>query len=423
MNNKLLAIVTISFVLLVSFFVLFSRTGERHNWRVTYEPSSEEPYGTYFIKSLLSSLYEDHDFEELDQPLRTLLDDKEGAINYVFIGERLYLDDESRERLISHVHDGSRAFIASNYLPEKLVQYIADTSRSYQDVFPKDYDLMDVLGGGFTEDTVANMMINNSDSLAEPVSFYYRGRTGKEAHRWYFINQAHDKDRVLKEITGLGFISGHHTNFFKIKVGEGAFYFHMSPLVFTNYHINRDEGFQYAREAFTNLEPGPVYFDEFHDRKHYSKQETQTPFAFILSKPALRVAWYLLLLTMLLFLLFKAKRRQRIIPVLPTYANDTMNFIQTIGRLHQKQQNVKGIVEKQMNIFLSFLREHYYLATNVDEAELIRKVAEKSEISEQLVRNIFVKYKDIQRSGHNKISEEELRIFYSMLQNFYKKCK
>jgi hypothetical protein len=53
---------------------------------------------------------------------------------------------------------------------------------------------------------------------------------------------------------------------------------------------------------------------------------SMSPMRFILNNPPLRYAWYLLLLGLLIFVLFNAKRKQRIVPVIEPLKNTSLDL-------------------------------------------------------------------------------------------------
>lgn len=430
MRNRLVFLGIFSFVLLLVVFIMFYR-GQGTDWRETYKPASEEPYGTKFIKSLLADLYEDHDFTVIDKPLKHALDETPEQFNYVFIDHSVRMEQASMERLVKQIHNGNKAFIASKEVPLKLLGRILDPGNKeyyYKEAWEE--------AGAFPlakfskyEDTTVSMGLYQRDlPTDEPIDYYFQGRFEQWAYGWNFFDTL--KDRTATDrVQALGFLQPDLVNFFQVDFGEGSFYFHLGPLAFTNYHINREEGFAYARQAFSYLDAGPIYFDEFENPLGTASNQSNnprygdSPLQFILNQTSLRWAWYWGLLMVIFYLFLRGKRRQRIIPVLPSYSNDTLAFVQNIGRLHYKQSDIRGISKKQMGVFLTYLRDHYNLATNIDEGQLARQAGGKAGLDPQLITSIFTKYREILKKEEASLTEGDLRIFYSMINNFISKSK
>ena len=59
-----------------------------------------------------------------------------------------------------------------------------------------------------------------------------------------------------------------------------------------------------------------------------------------MSQPALRITWRLMLLGLLLYLIFKGKREQRIIPIIKKPENTTVEFAQSISSVLRRKSVV-----------------------------------------------------------------------------------
>ncbi|MBK9014266.1 MAG: hypothetical protein IPM82_09290 [Saprospiraceae bacterium] len=183
-------------------------------------------------------------------------------------------------------------------------------------------------------------------------------------YEWTFLPEEY----LCEEQTtfaSLGLINGENTNFMSAAYGKGEFLLHTTPLAFTNLHLVEKRGLEYASKAFSHLSAGPIYWDEraydpFNDMAG-GNSDKESPLKYILSQPALAWAWYILLGMAVFYLIFRAKRRQRVIPVLEKNANTSLEFIGTIGRLFFIQNNHRQLATQKMRLFLIFVRERYHL--------------------------------------------------------------
>ena len=123
----------------------------------------------------------------------------------------------------------------------------------------------------------------------------------------------------------------------------------------------------------------------------------------------------------LLYLIFRAKRKQRIIPVIAPNTNSSMEFISTIGSLYFLQNDHKKLCIQKMKLFLAYLRERYFLSTKDLDDSFIEKVVAKSEIPKEVVQKILLYYKNIESSSF--VSEKTLIEFHLEMDKFYKNCK
>ncbi|WP_321538614.1 hypothetical protein [Flavobacterium piscinae] len=84
------------------------------------------------------------------------------------------------------------------------------------------------------------------------------------------------------------------------------------------------------------------------------------------------------LIGMIIFMIFNAKRKQRIIPIIKPLENTTVDFTKTIGNLYFQEGNHDTIMEKKIIYFLEKLRQDYLINTqNLDE-DFIKKVHQKT---------------------------------------------
>src|SRR5579871_5141807 len=77
----------------------------------------------------------------------------------------------------------------------------------------------------------------------------------------------------------------------------------------------------------------------------------------------LKWAYRIALITVIIFVFFEIKRRQRIIPVIEPLRNSTLDFVRTVGGVYFHQHNNKNIAEKKIQYFFEFIRSHFYLST------------------------------------------------------------
>jgi hypothetical protein len=143
--------------------------------------------------------------------------------------------------------------------------------------------------------------------------------------------------------------------------GRGHFYLCSVPLAFGNYWVLRPRAADFAFAALSYLPAGrPAWWDEYQKQGRLGEQST---LRVIMAHPALRTAYYLLLVAGLLFVLVEARRRQRIIPTLNPLPNTTLLFTRTVAGLYQQGRNHAQIAEKKTALFLDYLRTRFHEPT------------------------------------------------------------
>ena len=99
---------------------------------------------------------------------------------------------------------------------------------------------------------------------------------------------------------------------------------------------------------------------------------------YILSQPALKWAWYLFLIGMLVFMFFNAKRRQRVIPIKEPVPNTTVDFTKTIGNLYLQEGSHHLIIEKKIIYFLEKIRSEYLIDTFQLDETFVKRLHQKT---------------------------------------------
>ena len=148
--------------------------------------------------------------------------------------------------------------------------------------------------------------------------------------------------------------------------------------------------------------------------------EKDGPLKYILAQYQLRWAWFIMLSLIGLYLLFTAKRKQRIIPVLEEKSNTSLDFIQTIGQMYFHQGEHIRLCDMMMKQFQTFVREKYHLASREMNEEFINTIALKSDIPFEHIKKIVGYEFLIER---NSITEQTMVDFHHLLNYFYKNCK
>ncbi len=423
-NNRLINIVVISIAVLSAVAFYFMQEDDlKHNWYESYKVDSDEPYGTKVVKAVLENNTGDYKFTTIEKHIaKELPEDPSTPSNYVFIGQGYHLDSMDIEQLVKFVQNGNNVFISSHRVPEDLMDYYL-----YEDECNYQY----WQGYRTLYDTIGRINHDHPTLKKEtPFEFHYKYGRKVRSYSWRFI-PARYFCQNRPEITSIGKINEEYINFMRVEYGKGNFYIHTTPIAFTNYHQITDEGFDYTKTVFSHLPKGDVYWDAYshvgvfddNDRSSWRDPRAlsnKTPLQYILSQPSLKWAWYVLLLMGGLFLVFRAKRRQSIIPIKDPNSNTSLEFIETIGSLYFQQNNHTKLSLQKMKLFLGFIRDRYHISTNVIDEEFIKKLSKISEIDEVRVNGIFKRYNQIKEKG---ASEDQLVFFHQSIDYFYKNCK
>lgn len=394
-----------------------------YSWKQHYLQDSLDPYGSLYFSELTEKIQGLDSLMILTTPIAASLPSAANSSNFVFVGEGMNLSTEDLNQLLAYVNLGNTALLACRVFPVDLINKI----------YPIPCDSTNWYGLSSTWDSTAQMSLNHPDLLSDSIflfTFYNRERVSYYA--WQFVSHLHICDS-LEGFTELGKLNNGLANFVRIPYGQGYFYLHTNPVAFSNLSLLERSGVNYSELVLTHLQDGPVYWDEQSrislnvgerlngDSLLDKNLNSKSPLQFILNQPSLAWAWYILLAMGLLFLIFRAKRRQRVIPILEPNNNTSLQFISTIGRLYFMQSNHKQLALQKMRLLQVFIREKYNMNPRELDKDFATRLASRSGVGIAHIQHIFKMHKNI--ASGNFVSENTLIDFHKALEKFYHNCK
>ena len=417
MKENRIVIIAVCAVLLVAVIFYFSLRdeGPRYQWYENYRATNDQPYGLAFIHKMLQTYRPDAAFTLNDKtPLSHFIKgiDDPGNTDYVFIGSTIYLDEDGVGSLARFIEDGGNVFIASQYPPDELLSavYFKECGREI----------------GYKTNNTTKVHLNFfHDRLRtpSPVSYSYRFIYDDQNYGWDYFNQNIFCDSA-KTLAALGYMDKEKVNFIRIQAGAGNLYLHSNPLVFTNYFLTNREKVAYSSAVFSHLDGRDLIWDEFSKIPTYPDSNSyDSPLYYILQQPSLKYAWWLMLVTVVLYVYFASKRKQRPIPVREPKRNTSLEFVNMISRLHYKNGNHLDMAHKKMKYFLYFVRSKYGIHAEKFRDEHIRRLAAKSKVNLSDVEVIFSRYYLIEEKFKTNIEANRLVDLYDSIDNFYKLSK
>jgi hypothetical protein len=445
-NNTTAIVVGIVIALFIGLIFVFmgGETGDKFNWSTQYNEKGKQPFDLAIFYSLFTESYELNITRE--RVTRELPNDASaiGSI-YCFIGNQPKYSEEEAEHLMRFAENGGTVFISSEHLPDSLMQFL---------VFRSDCGFESIdnqalwtahslnINAQFTHPSLISST-PYSISLPKDLS----GMSAWQAQNWsYFPLSSICGEGNTVPIALLGTvtfdnsnfsnngINGNNTthteaNFIRFTTKKGFIYIHTTPRFFSNYNMQTEEGLEYANKVLAHFNTKKVYWDRVSvvlpkKKKQQAAQNPvpRNPMEYVYGQPALRSAWYILLGSTLLYMVFRAKRRQRVIPILEPNRNTSLEFIQTIGKLYFQQQNHRNIFNKLMSHFLAHLRQRYHIVATEFTPQFIERVAYRTDIPIEIVSAIFDRYDQINVQFKNKYTElavSALNNFYVLIQRFH----
>jgi len=365
------------------------------DWRYSFSGNDKIPYGSYVFRDVLKHTYPEKKFTDYDGGLfmYTKYNERPEKSAFIFITKNFALDKLDLQQLLSFANDGNDIFISA----EEFSKNITDSLN-----FTTIYDWKHPIDSS----TITRLNFTNPSLKRD--SGYAISASLAEFNIVSF-------DSLYTTV--LGTDDREHVNLIRIPHGQGNIFINSTPFLFTNYNILYGN-YRYPFAVLSYLRGNAFVWDEFYKP---NKREVSSPLRYILTQPALKAAYYLMIMTILLYLIFRGKRKQRIIPVIEPPRNMSLEFAHTLGQLYFNNGNNRDIALKKYSHFCEHLRTKFYVKNVSEEPEFCKQLSEHSGVDLKTVTHIF-KYARI-ISNQSWTSDEDLMYFNSQIEKFYNKTK
>lgn len=401
---------------------LSNRKVESINWEKDYNSESKHPYGTYFIREILQEGLPNHTVKDIDVSVEEYFDSTDLQIDaeevtYMFVGKSLNLFPSEVQDLLDFVDAGNNIFIAAEFLPARLLDnlFINYNGDDYFD---------------YTSDT-SIVLSFNSENFPNEYNLINWEKDKPKTRRWRYVNY------------GISYTNGsvrgkakYRPCFIEFEYGGGKILLHTVPQAFTNKYLSTNQGREYVEIVLSYFPNSAILFDNYttgvyenelmeidHNNSNGSSGRwlsSDSSFNFLLSNMQLRWAYLLIIFAVVLFIVFRGKREQKIIPTTQSNDNSSLEFTETIARLYLKQNQHNKLIVHMEKIFKNKMRAKYFVAYN-DDVSYTKRLAQKSGVEEEEIKALLKHFK----GGKNitAVSDEYLVNLYKRLNDFYKKAK
>lgn len=424
----------------VIVWILTLLLGSSTNWNEVYHKDASIPYGGMVISEMLRKSNPDSSFYTINSKITESisLDTIPEGSSYVFLGSRHFVDSSEVDFIKSFVAQGNDAYIICKRQNVTLLNDLVSYNIDFLEVLDEEFGFYTSPMNQF-RDSVAWANISwssevDSEALAEDYRMTWIEDQVPTTHSWRYFKSG-IKTMDGDPVTTIGELREDYVNCIVIDYGKGRFILHSTPELFSNYFMRDPLGYDYANILFKDLGDGMILWDE--DNRNFqetkgnaedfanSYEAEEGPLSFILSQPRLRNAWYMMLLAVVLYLLFGARRNQRVIPVLAKNANTSIRYSETVGQIYMQQKDHRSLAILKMKLFLAFIRDHYNIKTSLsspeEEQRLVKTIAQKSNIEQENVERIFRQKNGIKNASD--IQVDALIKLHRHLEYFYNNCK
>jgi len=403
---------------------LLSFYGCPTNWSENYRYDEKEPYDIYALHQLLEARPEG--LTMISDSLAQLNEHTTGHANYLFVGRYAFYNERAITELLDFVERGNTAFIAANDLPEDLASHLFG-----DDCYYGIYDTDQIIP--FLQLDTVSLQITERGQNFDLVQVYDHNPYRRTTH--YVSEELLCDPNIDNEV--MGTLDTAFINFVRLSWGEGNFYFLTNPIFLTNYFLTDSLRHEYAEASLAVLGEGPVYWDE-HSRVPPSVARQRDnrrnrgsggynggrnlltgneALSYIQEQAPLALAWYTLIFAALLFVIFRGKRRQRIIPTIHRRENSSQRFIDTISRLVYQKGNHAAIARQELANLRFHLQDKYGIHWKEGHPPP-ENLAELTGISPEVAEKALIEIRVVQ--GKVEIEELSLLRFYRAIEPLYK---
>lgn len=395
MNRKKIMPYLLIVVVLLLFLAAEFLIPKPLNWTVSLSAEDKNPYGAYGLSMALEDLFPGQKVFVNHLSLYET-DTFPGNPNYLVLAEQFMPDPQDTRILLEKVENGASAFIGATQFSGLFADTLGISAENllFESIANNDY---------FEE---------HGDSLY--VSFVGHEKAGEPfAYALAAVPAYFDSLPSPHQVLA----SNQHKKPVLVRIpwGKGQFFLSGTPLAFSNYYLLEGRNHQFIETALSEMAVAPLLWTDFYQS---GRMESRTPLRFILSNPALRWGYYLGMGTLLLFILFGIKRRQRAIPTLNAPENTSLQFAASIGTLYFQQGDHLNLARKKMIYLNDHIRTHYRLTAAWHDVAFISQLARKSNKPEEEVQELA---KHIQLTQtRQQISAQELLKLNKAINSFSK---
>ena len=416
MNNRLKITVVLSLLLVVGLVVfLFSGPREKKarknnnsalvssNWNTQYELLSKDPQGLYLWNVLLKSKIDStaevtqlggtKAFEQLNEDtLRT----------FMFVGDNFMLTSEEVDRLLFLVGKGSKLFVSAEEIDGKLLAQI--------------YDAVEL---SYFYGPSTKIVTNQKE-----YTFHHIFQNDTVARKWRGVK---NEVPLRSDYARLSWNSNVNHSV-AVPLGDGMVYLNFNPNLFQNIHLKESEGYMYSR-LWLNRVPSDqsIFWMEFSRFQTFVEEDpfeevpdgkTDTSYLqFIFKNENLVVALLMAIGGVFLYILFRAKRMQPVVPYVEPKMNMTLSFMKTITSIYFTQRNNKALLSIQKANFYEAVQKHFYLdIRNRQSDKAMIALSQKSNVSLPEIKELLA----LLETEENHISDAYLTQVAQKQSRFYK---
>ena len=359
------------------------------NWSKTYVKTDKIPYGTYILYQQLPALFEGIPIKPFQKRMYNTVEELGGTSDsYILVTSQVDIDEPDYAKMVSYVEAGNDVLIAAYRHGRILTDSLHVRTR-----------------GDFSfRDSLASVHFTNPN-LHPDRKYTYDRQIGAD----YFV------EFDTASVAVLATNDEGKAIFLRYKLGQGNLYLLSSPDYFTNYALLTPDGEAFASTALSYLNPQrQIIWDDYQTLGNLGQQ---SPMRVFLNNDYLRPAYLIALFSLLAFVLYGIKRRQRMIPIVDPLENTSIAFAKVVSSVYYHQRDNRDILTKQYTYFMEHVRATYRIKPSDSEVDFIAQLSARSGVDERTLLPIMQGMHDVRSGKH--IDDKALVTHHRHIEDFY----
>lgn len=379
----------VALLLLGVFLYMQYRKPAPVSWTRTYARTDKIPYGTYILREQLSPLFGGIGVAPYRKRIYNTVEERgDGADTYIIVAQDLDIDEPDYRALTNYINRGNTVFIAAH----TFGAVVADS-------LGLDLQFAFSLGDSLSTARFSNPQL-------DPNRTYRFGKRLEPNHFTRF-----DTTQALVLATN----QHGHALFLRYGIGRGQLFLLSAPDYLTNYALLTADGAAFAATALSYLEPQQqIIWDDY---QTLGTRSQHSPMRVFLEDANLRPAYLIALFSLLAFVLYGIKRRQRIIPVVEPLRNTSVEFTQVVSSIYYEQHDNRDILTKRYAHFMQHVRTQYRIGSHEADEAFMAQLSARSGVDQTILKHILTGIQAI-RAG-KAIDDYTLMSYNRHLEAFY----
>ena len=340
----------------------------RHfTWKATFAHADRQPFGCYVMDSVLRASLP-HGYEVIGSDFEQYIGENAKPVKHTFLFTNTFEYFRPDTNFLKMIEEGNNAIIATDYnisyyddsTEEMGLGYKCYSNNYYYD---GDYFSKESLSINASYDTVYWESGEMFAPASYPINSVFCSKElilSSDYRILATLNEKHENgsDGEVDTVAGIR------------DCGKGKIVVVSMPMLFSNYGILNDTIRPLVLRLLSQCSDLPmVRYDPSLISEMEQDEQEDSPLHYLLANRPLRWALYLALATVILFVLFSARRRQRVIPVIKPPVNHMMDFVKRIGGIYYKRHDNVDLLIKKYVTFGNELRTKAMI--NVDDYDHI----------------------------------------------------